>query len=103
MALAPFVALLHASSVSRVAAAAVACVAFALLTGSDGSVSARNLLVRESATILPEGTRIFHSDYHEQCLEFLKISSPPCLSIRFRIPGSVDERAGTLLERAVDR
>jgi hypothetical protein len=96
-------ALLQAWSVSRLVAAAVACVAFVLLTGSDGSLSARNLLVRESATILPEGTRILESDYHEQCLEFLRIPSPPCLSIRFRIPGSVDERAGTLLERADDR
>ena len=103
MALARYAALLHASSMSRVVAAAVACVAFVLLTGSDGSLSARNLLVRETATILPEGTAILHSDYHEQCLEFLKIPSPPCLSVRFRLAGSADERAGTLLERANDR
>jgi len=103
MALARFAALLHAWSMSRVVAGAVACVAFVLLTGSDGSLSARNLLVRETATILPEGTAILHSDYHEQCLEFLKIPSPPCLSVRFRLAGSADERAGTLLERTHDR
>ena len=85
---------------SRTVAAAVACVVFGALIGSDGRLSTRAALLRETATLLPAGTRIVDSDYRRGCLDFLAIKSPPCLSVRFRLVGSADSRSTTLLHQA---
>jgi hypothetical protein len=88
--------------VSRVVATAVLCAAFAVLIGGNASRSAQTVLVHEATAILPEDTRILDSDYSNRCLGALNIPSPPCLSVRFRLPGTADERAGSLLARAKD-
>ena len=89
---------------ARALLAAVAVVAFAALAGSDGRLSSRDVLVAEAATILPTGSRIVESDYRRQCMSGLvSIPSPPCLSLRFRLPGSASARTLALEAQAGDR
>jgi len=83
---------------------AVTCAAFVALVGSDGRLSTRDVLVADAATILPEGSRIVESDYRRQCISgLISIPSPPCLSLRFRLPGSAAARTHALEARAGQR
>jgi hypothetical protein len=59
--------LLHAATGVRVVVAAVACVAFGTLLVADGrSLSTREVLLRESASLLPPEARILNREYREQ-------------------------------------
>ena len=90
--------------VVRVIVAVVACVAFGTLLVADGrSLSTREVLLRESETLLPPEVRVLAREYRESCLEFLELSSPPCLSIRFLPPGSANRLADDIFDRAGDR
>ena len=94
-------------SVLRAVVSIVACVVFvavATLLGSDSrSLSTREILLRESAALLPPDARIVTRDYRERCAELLALRSPPCLSVRFLAPGSANRLAGTMLDRAAAR
>ena len=87
-----------------VAAAVVACVASATLLVSDSrSLSTREVLLRESAALLPPDARVLTREYRERCLEFLELTSPPCLSVRFLPAGRASRAADAVLDRSGDR
>lgn len=88
----------------RVIVAAIACVALGTLLVADGrSLSTREILLRESETLLPPEARVLERDYHERCLELITRRSPPCLSVRFVLSGPADNRPRAILARAGDR
>jgi hypothetical protein len=92
------------ASVVRVVVVAVVCVAFGTLLVADGrSLSTREVLLRESETLLPPEARVLSREYHERCLEFLGLESPPCLLVRFLPSGPANRSADAVLGRAEDR
>ena len=79
-------------------------VAVAALVTSDGrSLSTREFLEREAATLLPSDARVLSRRYHPRCYAFVVRESPPCLFVRFRVPGTVAARRSALLELAGSR
>jgi hypothetical protein len=94
-------------SMVRVVVAIVACVVFvavaSLLGSGSRSLATRELLLRESAALLPPDARVLTHEYRERCHDFLALDSPPCVSVRFLAPGDANRLAGATLDRASDR
>lgn len=85
----------------RVRVVALAVLAFGTLLVADSRiVPERELLLRESETLLPPQARILSREYRERCFDFLMQSSPPCLSIRFLPNGHAGRVTSSILARA---
>ena len=86
-----------------VVVAVVLCVASATLLVADSrSLSTREVLLRESAALLPPDARVLTREYRERCLEFLELTSPPCLTVRFLPDGRAGRAADAILDRSGD-
>lgn len=54
-------------------------------------------------TLLPSDARLLDGRYESNCYAFLLPESPPCLWVRFRLPGPVATRKAALVDIAGSR
>jgi hypothetical protein len=68
--------------------------------GAAGSPSQERFLAAAASTLLPSAAEVVARDYDVECYAFLRIESPPCLGLRFRLRGTLLERKAAIVANA---